>query len=367
MEAEKEVVCAFVNFVTKESDNKHAKTVGQDLATLLCKAYGISEQELQSMNYSPLTLPEVFRAGLKALNADPKFVDFIRSLEEKNYFAGVEKNSKEYNARFQKAKDKFYSRSEHSLSGEYKFKIADRLKEKGNVLVRDKKLLDAIQMYTRALEYNPQNQFIYANRAAAHSQRKDYKNTIMDCKRALDIDPNYSKAYSRLGSAYYFLGDYNNAVLNYGKALDLEPNNTSYKKDFETATKKQFDIQMQSMGGSDDMLQAISSNPMFMEMASKFMSGPGMSIMQNMMGGLQPQEMPPMMDINNFANKLEGLQSNPSLQAFQSNPKFATMMEDMKKNGPMAILNYTNDPEISEIFAVCAQELMGQSMSLEQL
>ena len=43
---------------------------------------------------------------------------------------------------------------------------------------------------------------------------------------------------------------------------------------------------------------------------------------------------------------LDELRNNEEMQ---SNPKFAALQEEMKRDGPMAIMKYMNDPEVMDV------------------
>ena len=79
---------------------------------------------------------------------------------------------------------------------------AKRLKTEGNNLMRTEKFVDALEMYSKAIELDGGNPVFYCNRAAAHSKMNNHHLAIEDCQRAIDMDPSYSKAYGRMGLAH---------------------------------------------------------------------------------------------------------------------------------------------------------------------
>uniref|UniRef100_A0A0A9WFW2 Small glutamine-rich tetratricopeptide repeat-containing protein alpha n=1 Tax=Lygus hesperus TaxID=30085 RepID=A0A0A9WFW2_LYGHE len=115
---------------------------------------------------------------------------------------------------------------------------AEKLKTDGNTAMNNGLFNEAIELYTKAINYDPKNAVYYCNRAAAHSKLRNHQQAIVDCKIAIEIDPSYSKAYGRLGLAYCGLDDYNNALTNYKRAYDLEPSNEGYKKNYDLAKMK---------------------------------------------------------------------------------------------------------------------------------
>ena len=79
---------------------------------------------------------------------------------------------------------------------------AERLKTEGNNLMRTEKFVDALDMYSKAINLDGGNPVFYCNRAAAHSKMNNHHLAIEDCQRAIDMDPSYSKAYGRMGLAH---------------------------------------------------------------------------------------------------------------------------------------------------------------------
>merc|ERR1719150_2405468 len=115
---------------------------------------------------------------------------------------------------------------------------AERLKTEGNNLMRTEKFVDALEMYSKAIELDGGNPVFYCNRAAAHSKMNNHHLAIEDCQRAIDMDPSYSKAYGRMGLAHSSLNKHKEAVENFKKALELEPDNESYKSNLQIAEDK---------------------------------------------------------------------------------------------------------------------------------
>jgi small glutamine-rich tetratricopeptide repeat-containing protein alpha len=88
---------------------------------------------------------------------DLKFLAFIKQITEKNYFKGCDESSKEYQDRYNKAREKYLS------SLESKSKQAEDFKNKGNDFVSEKKYQEAIDCYNNAIKLNDQNPLYYSN------------------------------------------------------------------------------------------------------------------------------------------------------------------------------------------------------------
>merc|ERR1719350_1930568 len=174
---------------------------------------------------------------------------------------------------------------------------AERLKTEGNNLMRTEKFVDALEMYSKAIELDGGNPVFYCNRAAAHSKMNNHHLAIEDCQRAIDMDPSYSKAYGRMGLAHSSLEKHKEAVENFKKALELVPDNDSYKSNLQIAEDKVKSGVSPGMGGVPPMfpgmggpggldLGSFLNNPALMNMATTMLSDPNMQqMMSQMMGG----------------------------------------------------------------------------------
>merc|ERR1719150_3673541 len=173
----------------------------------------------------------------------------------------------------------------------------ERLKREGNNLMRTEKFVDALEMYSKAINLDGGNPVFYCNRAAAHSKMNNHHLAIEDCQRAIDMDPSYSKAYGRMGLAHSSLEKHLEAVENFKKALELEPENESYKSNLQIAEDKVKSGVSPGMGGMPPMfpgmggpggldLGSFLNNPALMNMATTMLSDPNMQqMMSQMMGG----------------------------------------------------------------------------------
>ncbi|XP_065834274.1 small glutamine-rich tetratricopeptide repeat-containing protein alpha-like [Oscarella lobularis] len=183
---------------------------------------------------------------------------------------------------------------------------AENFKSRGNDLLKNNKLAEALECYTKAIEINPRDTIYFSNRAAVYSKMRNFQQAIEDCRKALEIDPNFGKAYGRLGFAYMNLNDMEKAESSYQKALQLDPENQSYKTCLQVVQQKLASKSSSSssssaataegaappppppqaqaspsaaggfpgLGGMD--LGALFNNPAMMSMAQNVMSNPAM-------------------------------------------------------------------------------------------
>eukprot|EP00897_Mesotaenium_endlicherianum_P005617 jgi/Mesen1/5083/ME000252S04198 len=79
---------------------------------------------------------------------------------------------------------------------------SEELKKEANKAFQDHKFLRAVELYSEALEFNPKNAVLWANRAIAHTKLEEYASAVEDASKAIELNPSYVKGYYRRGSAY---------------------------------------------------------------------------------------------------------------------------------------------------------------------
>ncbi len=57
----------------------------------------------------------------------------------------------------------------------------------------EKHYAGAVHLYSQAIELQPENAVLYANRAFAHIKREEYGSAVMDASKAIAADPSYAK------------------------------------------------------------------------------------------------------------------------------------------------------------------------------
>ncbi|TMW56732.1 hypothetical protein Poli38472_006742 [Pythium oligandrum] len=105
---------------------------------------------------------------------------------------------------------------------------AEVFKADGNRLLAEKDFRGAVQMYTRAIELDPDNAVYYSNRSAAYLAMGDERgNALRDADKCIELRPDWWKGYSRKGAAEHALQRFDAARATYQKGLELDPDNTS--------------------------------------------------------------------------------------------------------------------------------------------
>ncbi|GAA5915310.1 uncharacterized protein JCM6883_002394 [Sporobolomyces salmoneus] len=91
-------------------------------------------------------------------------------------------------------------------------KAALTLKARGNKLYSSKQYLQAVQLYSKAIECEEQAVF-YSNRAACYTNLNELEKVVRDCSEALRLDPSYIKALNRRATAREQIGGVENLYL----------------------------------------------------------------------------------------------------------------------------------------------------------
>ncbi|CAD8145329.1 unnamed protein product [Paramecium pentaurelia] len=108
-----------------------------------------------------------------------------------------------------------------------KARKCEELKEKGNQLLQQVKLNDAIECYTEALSVDPYNRkinsIIYANRGLVKQKMSQHKEAIEDFTKSIELNPQYYKALMRRAESYDKLGQFGESVHDYQQVIQIEP------------------------------------------------------------------------------------------------------------------------------------------------
>ena len=90
-----------------------------------------------------------------------------------------------------------------------------------------------IELYTKAIELNPNYKMAYYNRGLAYRKKGDNDQAISNYNKAIELDNKYAKAYNNRGFAYMCRGkngDYERAMKDFETGLSLNPNIKTRKR-----------------------------------------------------------------------------------------------------------------------------------------
>jgi tetratricopeptide (TPR) repeat protein len=98
-------------------------------------------------------------------------------------------------------------------------------------------LNEAIECYTKAIEFDPLNPIYLCNRAICLIKQEKYSAAEKDCSLSISLDPNYVKAYHRRATARISLKKLEEAKGDYEHLLKLEPNNKLFQTELNKLQK----------------------------------------------------------------------------------------------------------------------------------
>ncbi|QNP96601.1 Metallo-dependent phosphatase-like protein [Yarrowia lipolytica] len=107
---------------------------------------------------------------------------------------------------------------------------AEDLKNQGNKALLSGHYNDAVDLYTQAIELNPQSAVYYANRAQAHIKNEAYGVAIEDSSKAIELDPTYIKAYFRRAVSNTAIIKHKDALVDFKKVVQLAPGDNAAKQ-----------------------------------------------------------------------------------------------------------------------------------------
>lgn len=79
------------------------------------------------------------------------------------------------------------------------------------------------ELYTNAIEANPNFTDAYINRGLVYNELKEYKNSIADYDKAIEMDSKCALAFNNRGYSKFLAGDFDGALKDYNKAILLNP------------------------------------------------------------------------------------------------------------------------------------------------
>lgn len=113
---------------------------------------------------------------------------------------------------------------------------AEAFKADGNAQLAAKNYVGAVEMYSRAIDLDPDNAVYYSNRSAAYLAMGDARGkALRDAEKCIELKPEWWKGYSRKGAAEHALQRFDAARATYNQGLKLDPDNASLLEAAEDA------------------------------------------------------------------------------------------------------------------------------------
>ena len=118
-----------------------------------------------------------------------------------------------------------------------------------------------IDLYSKIIEHNPNDEYAYCNRGVSKEILHDYKGAVADFSKVIKLNPKFINAYYNRANAFMKLKDYNAAIKDFSKAIELDPdfaeayNNRGFSKE----------VLQKSKEAESDYTKAIAINPVYIE------------------------------------------------------------------------------------------------------
>jgi len=107
---------------------------------------------------------------------------------------------------------------------------ATELKNKGNDALSKGHVSEALNLYTSAIELEPNNHVLFSNRSAAFCKSKEFEKALDDAVACTRINPAWGKGWQRKATALEFQGRFAEAVLAYDEGLKVDKENLTLKE-----------------------------------------------------------------------------------------------------------------------------------------
>lgn len=114
----------------------------------------------------------------------------------------------------------------------------NELKNLGDSSFNEKEYKKAIFCYSKALEFQPDNPILYANRSVCWGELGQINKALADADAAIRTNPLYPKGHTRRGAALFAMKRYKDAVTSLQSSLNLDPNDEQTKKALGIAKEK---------------------------------------------------------------------------------------------------------------------------------
>nr|CAI5818521.1 unnamed protein product [Callosobruchus analis] len=114
---------------------------------------------------------------------------------------------------------------------------AEQFKNEANEFFKKMDFNKAIELYTLAIEKNPNVAIYYANRSFAYLKTEYFGYALTDASKAVELDKTYIKGYYRRAAAYMSLGKFKEALKDYEYVTKVRPNDKDAKEKYTECNK----------------------------------------------------------------------------------------------------------------------------------
>ena len=102
-----------------------------------------------------------------------------------------------------------------------------KIKELGNAEFKKKNYAKAINYYTRAMDFSPNEPSLFGNRGTCLKLLKKYKESLSDYKKAVSLAPTNTNYMKKLSSVYIIFGNFGDSKILLEKCVNLDRNDSN--------------------------------------------------------------------------------------------------------------------------------------------
>ncbi|KAG2330443.1 hypothetical protein Bca52824_001623 [Brassica carinata] len=108
--------------------------------------------------------------------------------------------------------------------------MANELAEKAKEAFLDDDFDVAVDLYSKAIDLDPNCAAFFADRAQANIKIHNFTEAVADANKAIELEPTLAKAYLRKGTACMKLEEYSTAKAALEKGVSVAPNESKFNK-----------------------------------------------------------------------------------------------------------------------------------------
>jgi len=114
------------------------------------------------------------------------------------------------------------------ISSSNNLALSQSLANRANFYTQTTNFSEAMDDYSKAIQYNPSSAPAYAARASLEARAMDYNNAMQDCNMAIVLNPDIVQTYEIRGRIFSQKGLQEKAIADYTEAICLDSNNPTY-------------------------------------------------------------------------------------------------------------------------------------------
>ncbi|XP_030763493.1 serine/threonine-protein phosphatase 5 [Sitophilus oryzae] len=115
--------------------------------------------------------------------------------------------------------------------------LAEKYKTEANDCFKKQQFNDAIDLYTKAIETNPNVAIYYGNRSFAFLKMECFGSALTDASKAIELDKTYVKGFYRRAAATMALGKWKEALKDYEYVTKMRPSDKDAKLKYNECNK----------------------------------------------------------------------------------------------------------------------------------